>query len=220
MINDKKELTNKFKKDGYVHLENLISTELRDFVTQYALFDEIQNFHPEGDNGGICVPNAHYKYADPAMETLLIVLHPLMEEYTDLKLYPTYSYFRIYRKGDILKKHTDRESCEISCSLCFNYSYDDVIYNNPFIIDEKKVNLKPGDCVIYKGRELEHQRPPIDAKDDEDWLVQGFFHYVDANGRYTEHKFDKRDMIGLPDWRKKSIKANKDYDSKSYITYL
>ena len=33
---------------------------------------------------------------------------------TGLKLYPAYTYARIYKKGDELKRHKDRFSCEIS----------------------------------------------------------------------------------------------------------
>jgi hypothetical protein len=40
-----------------------------------------------------------------------------MEKQTGLKLIPTYSYARIYKKGDILHRHKDRFSCEISTTL-------------------------------------------------------------------------------------------------------
>ena len=40
-----------------------------------------------------------------------------MEKKTGLSLVPTYSYTRIYNKGNILKKHKDRPSCEISTTL-------------------------------------------------------------------------------------------------------
>ena len=37
-----------------------------------------------------------------------------MEKHTGLKLSETYSYARIYKKGDVLHRHKDRYSCEIS----------------------------------------------------------------------------------------------------------
>ena len=40
-----------------------------------------------------------------------------MEDETGLKLNETYSYARIYKKGDILARHKDRYSCEISTTL-------------------------------------------------------------------------------------------------------
>ena len=40
-----------------------------------------------------------------------------MQQETGLELLPTYSYARIYKKGDILKRHKDRPSCEISATI-------------------------------------------------------------------------------------------------------
>ena len=99
------ENSEQFKQTGYAIVKNAISDELRDFITQYALFDEMQNFHTEEMTGSFQVPKAHSKYADPAMESLLLNLHSIMEKNTGLELYPTYSYFRVYRPGDELKIH-------------------------------------------------------------------------------------------------------------------
>jgi hypothetical protein len=201
-----------FQKYNYCLVKNAISTELRDFVTQYALFDEMQNFTPELEHEQ--VPNAHSRYGDAAMEAMLLYLHKTMEENTGLTLFPTYSYYRIYRNGDKLDKHTDRESCEISATLCFNYSYDDKDVCWPIFMDNKPVNLKPGDMVIYKGCELLHWREPMSCKED-DWQVQGFFHFVDANGPYSHFKYDKRECIG------QATRQNKfsNISVKSYILF-
>ena len=51
------------------------------------------------------------------METLLLSVQPKMEKLTGLKLNPTYSYARIYKKGDVLNRHKDRFSCEISTTM-------------------------------------------------------------------------------------------------------
>ena len=51
------------------------------------------------------------------METLLQQIKPLMEIETQTSLIETYSYARIYKKGDELKRHKDRPSCEISTTL-------------------------------------------------------------------------------------------------------
>jgi hypothetical protein len=143
-----------FNNKGYTLIKNALNTELRDVITQYALFDEMQDFNPDG----IQVPEAHSKYADPAMEAMLIHLHPLMEKETGLHLYPTYSFYRVYRNGDILEPHTDRPSCEISTTVCFNYSYDDNHYSWPIIMDGERLCMKPGDIVVYRGVDLEHSR--------------------------------------------------------------
>jgi len=200
-----------FEKNGYCIVRNAISNELRDFVTQYALFDEMQDFSPDN----VQVQNAHSKYADPSMEVMLLLLHSLMEENTGLKLYPTYSYYRVYRPGQDLKKHVDRPSCEISATLCFNYSYDDTKYMWPIYMAGNKVELNAGDLVIYRGCDLTHWRETFDVEDKDAWHVQGFFHYVDVNGPNADWKFDKRNIVG-------ELKNNqpKTKIEKSYIQYV
>jgi hypothetical protein len=180
-----------FNDKGYTLIKNYLNKDLRDVITQYALFDEMQDFKPDGFQ----VPNAHSKYADPAMEAMLLHLHPLMEGETGLSLYPTYSFYRVYRNGDVLKPHKDRESCEISATVCFNYSYDDNLYSWPILIEDNKIKMYPGDIAIYRGVELEHSREEF-APPDDSWHVQAFFHYVDSNGPYSEFIYDKRQSIG------------------------
>lgn len=198
--------TKDFKKNGYTIVKNAINIELRDVITQYALFDEMQDFNADGSQ----VPRAHSKYADPAMESMLLHIHPLMEKHTGLQLYPTYSFYRVYRNGDILHPHKDRPSCEISTTVCFNYSYDDSKYTWPIIMDGNKIDMKPGDIVIYRGIDLEHAREEFIPPND-DWHVQAFFHYVDKNGPYSSYKFDKRYSIG---------ESNKKINNqKSYIIF-
>lgn len=194
-----------FKNNGYVIVKNALNPELRDFITQYALFDEMQNFSPDAFQ----VPNAHSKYADPAMETLLLSLQNMMEESTGLKLYPTYSFYRVYRNGDILDPHKDRPSCEISATVCLNYSYDGSVYSWPIIMDGNKINMGPGDIVIYRGIDLEHSREKFTPPGD-DWHVQAFLHYVDKNGKYSEYKYDKRSSIG----------TKNNTNKKDYIIYV
>ena len=204
-----------FNKHGYYVIKSAISEELRDFVTQYALFDEQQRFD-DRENGvdEPSVPVAHSRYADPAMETMMLHLQKIVQENTELNLYPTYSYYRVYRPGNILKPHIDRPSCEISVTLCFNYSYDSKTYQWPLFIDENPVILEPGDMVIYRGCDLKHWRSEFKHNDKDAWHVQGFFHYVNVNGPNKEYKFDTRPQIGMirEDLRKKTV-------NKSYITY-
>jgi hypothetical protein len=204
---------NNFNKHGYCIVKSAISEELRDFVTQYALFDEQQDFD-DREAAVSTGPVAHSKYADPAMETMMLLLQKIVEENTGFELYPTYSYYRVYRPGSILKSHIDRQSCEISVTLCFNYSYDSKTYQWPLFIEETPVVLEPGDIAIYRGCELTHWRSEFKNSDENAWHVQGFFHYVDVNGPHKQYKFDTRPQIGImrEDLIKKTV-------NKSYITY-
>jgi alkylated DNA repair dioxygenase AlkB len=129
------------------------------------------------------------------METLLLRLNPLMEKATGLKLYPNYSYCRVYKKGDILKRHIDRFSCEISTTMNLGGNEWPIF----LLINKKevKVNLKPGDMLIYRGEELEHWREPFKGKD----CAQVFFHYNNKKTKDAKlNMFDKKPHIGLPFW--------------------
>lgn len=202
-----------FQKNGYCIVRSAISEELRDFVTQYTLFDEMQD---DAVGRDLQVPTAHSKYADPVMETVLLKLQEIMEKNTGLTLHPTYSYYRIYRNGDELIPHVDRPSCEISATLCFNYSYDDNKYQWPIFMDGIRIDLKPGDLVIYRGCDLPHWREKFDIKEDS-WHVQGFFHYVNSEGPCKDWKFDRRENIGMK--REDQVTKSNNRIEKPYIEY-
>ncbi len=196
-----------FAEKGYTLVKNAASKELLDFVTQYALFDEMQDFTPDDQ-----VPGAHIKYADPAMEALLLKLHPVIEEATGLSVDPTYSYYRIYRPGDELKPHKDRPSCEVSITISLGFDYMGADYSYPIYVDGVAHHLDVGDLVCYRGVDLEHWRNKFEAPSGS-WHVQAFLHYVDVNGPYANYKYDGRESIGLSKTFKKEISP------KSYLKF-
>lgn len=212
-----------FKKNKYVKVSSGLSKEVIDLVTQYALFDEIQRFTPEGTllNANNQVPGAHSRYADPLMESLLLHLKPIVELNTGLSLYPTYSYYRVYRPGDKLDHHVDRPACEISLTLAFEYDYvNNKKYKWPIYIDGNPINLKPGEMAIYRGCELDHWREPFESPEDS-WQVQAFLHYVDANGVNSDQKFDGRESVGTVIKNGIKVVPTVQQDiKKSYIEYL
>jgi hypothetical protein len=208
-----------FKNNKYTVLKNAISPELADFIYKYflnkrnvarELFDSkfISPFTTEwGVWNDPQVPNTYSHYADLAMETLLQEVKPVMEKHTNLKLSETYSYARIYKAGDILARHKDRYSCEISTTL--NLGGDPwPIYLDP--TGKKggagvKVDLKPGDMLIYSGCELEHWREPFTGKN----CGQVFLHYNRKGSKSAkENALDKRPLLGLPGWFKGSKLTN------------
>ena len=109
--------------DNYKIVREAISKEIAQFVYEYFLmkrqvarkfFDDRYISQLNFDWGvwnDEQVPETYSHYSDIAMETLLKGLKPFMEDVTGLKLYETYSYARIYKKGDVLKRHKDRYSC-------------------------------------------------------------------------------------------------------------
>ena len=199
--------------DNYKIVREAISKELAQFVYEYFLmkrqvarkfFDDgyiVQRNYDWGVWNDEQVPGTYSHYADIVMETLLQSLQPKMEEETGLKLIPTYSYARIYKKGDVLKRHKDRYSCEVSTTL--NIGGDKwPIYLEPSGEEGKegvKVDMQPGDMLIYKGCEVEHWREPFTGEN----CAQVFLHYNDASDeKAEENKFDGRPFLGLPAWFK------------------
>jgi hypothetical protein len=141
------------------------------------------------------VRSAYQMYADPLAEILLEKMRPRVEEVVGKRLYPTYSFFRVYVKGDILEKHIDRPSCEYSVTV--NIANEGGLWPIYMESNEGVVSsfmLNPGDAVIYKGCEIPHWR-----KSEESTVATGqlMFHYVDRDGEFSSYKFDKRPGLGF-----------------------
>ena len=200
-----------FKKNKYTVIKQAISKDLAAFVANYFLmqkqvydtcrqsryfspFETIIGYY-ERENEQI--PNTYSQYANMAMETLLLKCQPGMEKATGLKLYPAYTYARIYKKGDELKRHKDRFSCEISTTM--NLAGDDwPIYLEPSgEIDKEgiKIDLEPGDALIYRGDLVEHWRETFEGEN----CGQVFLHYNNRNGQFKDiNIFDGRHKLGIP----------------------
>lgn len=135
-------------------------------------------------------------YADPLAETILYNSREDIERVCGRKLHPTYSYSRVYVRGDELKKHVDRPSCEISVTVNVAINSD-----KPWPIwcrykdSPVECLLEPGDAVVYKGCEVEHWREPLRHADIN---AQFMLHYVDANGPYSSYRWDNRPALGMP----------------------
>ena len=202
-------------KNNYKVIKQAISKELADFVYSYFLtkrkvarvFFDDRYISPFNNDWGVWndpqVPETYSHYSDIAMETLLEKLVEPMSKETGLNLIPTYSYARIYKKGDVLKRHKDRYSCEVSMTM--NLGGDPwPIYLEPSGETDKegvKIDLEPGDALIYRGCEVEHWREAFEGEN----CGQVFLHYNNKAGQFQEsNAFDGRPMLGLPAYYKKA----------------
>jgi len=214
-----------FAQNKYQVIKNAISFDLANFGFNYFLLKRqavdfmyknniIAENHLFGTWKDPQVPNVYSHYSDFFMETLLMKVMPIMKEQTGLELIPTYSYARIYEKDSILKRHKDRPSCEISTTLNLGGDpwpiYIDLTGSNN-VIDEYKnimkpdapkgtrVDLNPGDMLVYSGCELEHWREPFTGN----LCAQVFLHYNHVNGQFKNtNLFDGRPSLGLPSFTK------------------
>ena len=213
-----------FEKNNYLVIKEAIEPKVAEFVYNYFLmkrqvartFFDTRFISPFTTEWGVWndeqVPNTYSHYGDTAMETLLLAVQPKMEKLTKIKLIPTYAYARIYKKGDILHRHKDRFSCEISTTL--NLGGDEwpiFIEKDPkkgglkdgkYVTDNTKgtkVILKPGDMLVYKGNLCEHWRDAFEGTD----CAQVFLHYNnEATKGSGDNIFDGRPHLGLPSWFK------------------
>ena len=211
-----------FKEKKYLVIKKAISFELANFAFNYLLLKRdavkwmqdnnyISKFTPgHGTWEDKQVPNTYSIYGDCFMETLMMKVLPVMQERTEMTLVPCYTYTRIYKKGDILKRHKDRPSCEISTTLHLG-GKPWTIFLDPtgadYVIDEHKqihkpntpqgipITLEVGDMLVYSGCELEHWREPFEGEH----CAQVFLHYNNIDGPFgTQNKFDKRPLLGIP----------------------
>jgi hypothetical protein len=120
-----------------------------------------------------------------------------------MKLWPTYSYDRIYYNGSELQKHVDRPSSEITISVCI--TKEERVWPLMIQNDNKEIfeiNLDVGDIVIYSGRKHLHWREPFLGNKQ----IQAFLQYVDAAGLDAWLKWDTRPKLGLPfEWAHPSV---------------
>ena len=211
-----------FKTKKYQVIRQAIPKGLANFIFNYMMLQrdavdymmKHNKVNPKnpfiGERTDPQVPGAYSKYADWVMETLLMYVIPVMKAKTGMELLPTYSYTRLYEKGNKLRRHKDRPSCEISTTL--HLGGDEwPIFLDPsggnFVIDEFKeihkpgapkgvrVDLKVGDMLIYSGCDLEHWREPFQGT----ICSQVFLHYNHANGPFAKtNLFDKRPILGIP----------------------
>ena len=192
----------------YQVIKKAVSYELANFIFNYFLLkrDAVKWMYENNityDNGMFGtwtdqqVPNTYSHYADQVMETLLVKMLPVMARETGLDLIPTYSYGRIYKQGDILRRHKDRPSCEISTTLNLGGDPWPIFIEPSGEVGKEgeKVLLEVGDMLVYSGCELEHWREPFEGQ----VCGQVFLHYNHRNGPFAEkNKFDKRPLLGVP----------------------
>lgn len=192
-------------KNNFKLIKNFISKDRAlQLYKEFKLCDSFYNF-----SGDAQAPNssALYNYL-PSLE-LLCEKTKEVSEITEETVLPTYTYSRIYREGSVLKKHTDRSSCEISLTL---HLYGDKPW--PIWIEtpsnkNKCLILEPGDAMLYLGCVAPHWRDEYAGKE----YAQFFLHYVRSRGSAAVSYFDKS-VAREP----KIEKLVKEYESMGWLT--
>ena len=160
-------------------IRGLLTGELLDFLGVYAFNKAtLPDAIPTKELHGFVdeqIPNTPAWHDDLAMKNLMSYLTPDMEKHTGESLIPTYSYLRVYKKGDVLKRHIDKNSCQFSVTLTLMREPNDDIW--PIYLETNgiyKVDLEAGDGLIYRGTVSPHWRDKFEGSR----LAQVFLHYV------------------------------------------
>jgi hypothetical protein len=214
-----KEIVDYFQKNNYVVIRQFLDKNLANLLYSYCLTrvqqvdfksmyaKETYDARWDGQFGDEQAPYSFNAYGDPMMDTLLSASTEMIEKFTGLNLIPEYTYWRLYVKDEELLRHKDRESCEISTTLCLGYNTSNLNseeyegYDWPMFVEGQLIegidgiplHLKPGDMIIYKGCEVEHWREKFKGLNH----AQVFMHYNDASGPF-KIKNDGRPIIGIP----------------------
>jgi hypothetical protein len=182
-----------FQREGYAVHRGVLPKPMLDFIAaEYQMM--LANKRLRYNDGQ--VEHGYAAYGLIQSETLMQMLLPFAEEKSGYRLFPTYSYGRVYVTGAELTRHKDRPSCEISLSVMISQTGDRPW---PLFFETKSgeargLELQPGDLVMYRGMELTHWREPFQGETQ----LQLFLHYVRQDGPHAEHKFDKRARLGAP----------------------
>ena len=136
------------------------------------------------------------EYSPIAGEALLVHCQPAFEAVTGRKLVPAYALCRIYEHGAELRRHVDRNACEVSASLpIFAEPADQPwpIHVRDLQGQDIGVALQPGSAIVYQGCAIPHWRGPFSG------LLQYsvFLHYVFEDGDKTAFAFDGREGLNL-----------------------
>lgn len=181
-----------FADHGYVHLKGFLDEDNCRELTQ-----ELNKYVERGEteNDPQC-PKSEAIHGTPTFDKLLEDLLPHFEKACGKRLYPTYSYARLYKPGEELKNHRDRPACEISATLTLGWSGKQwAIYmgDHEDKSNASEIWMNVGDAVLYRGMEKYHWREKFEGE----WQAQVFLHYVDADGPHADQKYDGRESLGI-----------------------
>jgi hypothetical protein len=179
-----------FNENKYKIIENFLDGQSLNLISQYiqnSLKRFPENIQPK--DGDVYTINEKSWYRDPLIDVLHINSLPDIEAATGLSLYPTYTFVRIYKSGDVLLPHADRPACEISvtCNITTEGNIWPLYMKSPGR-EPVMHYLEPGSACVYKGCEVTHWR---DEAPETSEILQVMLHYVNKNGPYADHRFDR-----------------------------
>jgi len=133
--------------------------------------------------GDLQSPRRYVAYNEPVARFFHHQLAAALSAVAGEPLKPSYVYLASYLSGAELKKHTDREQCEFSITLCLDFSPEPALATPwPIRLDTPRGTVTVcqaiGDGLAYRGTRLPHYRDPLPEGHTSTSI---FFHYVSAD---------------------------------------
>ncbi len=169
-----------FREKGYAPLANLIHPFHIAALRRYYRYLIRTGAIPLGDGQS---PRRYVAYNEPVARFFHQDIAATLSAVAGEVLKPSYVYLASYLSGAELKKHTDREQCEFSVTLCLDFSPEPVLETPwPIQLDTPTSTVTVyqalGDGLAYRGTRLPHYRGVLGEGQTSTSI---FFHYVGAD---------------------------------------
>lgn len=191
-----------FIGDHYKIIKNFIEYDFVEFIQDYFTL-KINASDPN-----IFLDTYDFCY-DPLTEVILQNSCEVLGEIIKINILPTYSFVKMYMKGDKLQYNFNKNSSEIIGLLSLGVSEDfriDSIYlkdvENKF--NSIKINLDPGDLCLFDSRYLLNSGEVCKNK----WNLQCFLHFVEQTSPNRNLIYDGRPYLGF--------NSNKDINNEEF----
>jgi hypothetical protein len=166
-----------FREKGYAPLADLIHPFHIAALRRYYRYLIRTGAIPLGDRQS---PRRYVAYNEPVARFFHHDIAAALSAIAGEPLKPSYVYLASYLSGAELKKHTDREQCEFSVTLCLDFSPEPTLATPwPIRLDTPSSTVTVyqalGDGLAYRGTRLPHYRSLL-AEGQTSTSI--FFHYV------------------------------------------
>lgn len=178
-------MVKKLEKNGFLVIRNFIDKSRAKKLSKK--FKEFCEKNPNECSPDVQIPGTPSKYNYDLFLELLCEKTPEVSKIIGNPVLPTYTYSRVYKNGDVLEKHTDRDSCEVSLTVHLDGDQEWKIYLETPEKKEKSVTLRKGDALLYYGCSIPHWRNSFEGE----YYSQVFLHYVKSRGRRKNSYFDR-----------------------------
>ena len=169
-----------FREKGYAPLGNLIHPFHVAALRRYYRYLIRTGAITLGDGQS---PRRYVAYNEPVARFFHRDIATTLSRVAGEPIKPSYVYLASYLSGAELKKHTDREQCEFSVTLCLDFSPEPALATPwPIYLDTPAgtvtVYQALGDGLAYRGTRLPHYRHVLREGQTSTSI---FFHYVAAD---------------------------------------